>query len=336
MNVQTRKQQFMCRKTIQPAFALILLCVLTLGSMSPALAQEISELRSADALKAECQSSLLKILSCKFVTLVTWTDALIGDSESQFRIAELHRRGFYEGPNRYIKAIKWYARAGEQSHCSAQYWVYTLYKEGAQGIEKNQQESHRWIEKSAISGCKSAFPLYSALLDTNSYLKTKRMAEAGEKRSQLKLALSYNKEDGVTKNNNFAFYWMFKAAEQDYPLAQLNLGILYFNGLGVEKNEEQALRWIKKSADQQLPNALFFLGLMYANGEAVEKNIAKALPLLLQASKHGFHQADATLAQIYTEGDGVKIDLIKAKQLKESVHVNFNSKESYSQLVNTW
>ena len=49
-------------------------------------------------------------------------------------------------------------------------------------------------------------------------------------------------------------------------------------GEGVEKNEEEAYVWYKKAAENGDSLGAYFMGLMYYNGERVEKNDLLAFP----------------------------------------------------------
>ena len=60
----------------------------------------------------------------------------------------------------------------------------------------------------------------------------------------------YEKGVGCEKDENLAFYWYKKAAEQGNAIAQYNLGLCYKKGEGVEKNIDEAIKWFSKCAEQ--------------------------------------------------------------------------------------
>ena len=52
-------------------------------------------------------------------------------------------------------------------------------------------------------------------------------AEAGNLKAQWDLSNIYYEGNGVTQDNEKAFYWTFKAALQGHITSQFNLGFLY-------------------------------------------------------------------------------------------------------------
>lgn len=57
--------------------------------------------------------------------------------------------------------------------------------------------------------------------------------------------------------------WFQKSAENDYVGSYYQLGRAYYNGLGVDKDEEKAFKWHKKAAENNLPASQYALSLMY-------------------------------------------------------------------------
>ena len=60
----------------------------------------------------------------------------------------------------------------------------------------------------------------------------------------------YQNGKGVKQNDQTAFKWYQKAAEQENHHAQFKLGQMYDNGQGVKQNYQTAIKWYKKAADQ--------------------------------------------------------------------------------------
>ena len=67
---------------------------------------------------------------------------------------------------------------------------------------------------------------------------------------QYHLGLLYEKGIGVPQDDEQAFKWYTKAAEQGHPSAQYRLGLMYTRGRGVTRNYDRAFKWFKKAADQ--------------------------------------------------------------------------------------
>ena len=60
----------------------------------------------------------------------------------------------------------------------------------------------------------------------------------------------YAKGEGVPRDDNKAFEWYFKAAEQRHAFAQYNLGLMYAKGEGVPRDDNKAVEWYFKAAEQ--------------------------------------------------------------------------------------
>eukprot|EP01088_Endostelium_zonatum_P019863 TRINITY_DN706_c1_g1_i2.p1 TRINITY_DN706_c1_g1~~TRINITY_DN706_c1_g1_i2.p1 ORF type:complete len:678 (-),score=240.77 TRINITY_DN706_c1_g1_i2:32-1783(-) len=60
----------------------------------------------------------------------------------------------------------------------------------------------------------------------------------------------YHEGTGVEKDQDQAYQWFKKAAEQGHVQAQFNAGLHYDKGEGVERDEEKAFEWTKKAAEQ--------------------------------------------------------------------------------------
>ena len=80
--------------------------------------------------------------------------------------------------------------------------------------------------------------------------RTRLRAHLGGSDSQLTLAYRYSTGNGVEKNEELAFRWYLRAAEQGHPEAQLVVGNRYMMGLGVKRDPAQGLEWFRKSAEQ--------------------------------------------------------------------------------------
>lgn len=76
-------------------------------------------------------------------------------------------------------------------------------------------------------------------------------------------------------------------AKKGDPTAQFYLSVMYRSGMGVVRDEDEAFVWCKKAADEGKLDAQFQLGIMYLHGEGVEEDDALALEWLWQASDRG-------------------------------------------------
>jgi TPR repeat protein len=79
------------------------------------------------------------------------------------------------------------------------------------------------------------------------YMKS---AEQGDACAQRNVGYAYNYGEGVEQDEEKAFKWYMKAAEQGDADAQLEVGEAYRYGKGVEQDEEKAFKWWKLAAEQ--------------------------------------------------------------------------------------
>ena len=112
-----------------------------------------------------------------------------------------------------------------------------------------------------------------------------------------------------------ALHLLTPLAQQGNPDAQYRVAIMYQNDLGVVRNELQAFKWMKAAAEQGHALAQHGLGFMYMEGDCIGKNGAEAVKWYTKAAEQGMAGSQTALAMIYEEGiAGVPIDSEKAKK----------------------
>lgn len=158
----------------------------------------------------------------------------------------------------------------------------------------------------AVSG-NNFIDVYDNKLDTklvyDIYL---REANGGNLLAMNNLSSFYLRGDVVEKNIDNYFYWLAKAATNEFPLAMYRMGNHYFYGYEpVKKDIEKAYYWYKKSADKNFIESLELLGEMYFFGIYLEKNYAKAVECyekVLTISDENIGAIN-NLGNIYSEGN---------------------------------
>ncbi|MGD8913008.1 MAG: tetratricopeptide repeat protein [Candidatus Thiodiazotropha sp.] len=76
------------------------------------------------------------------------------------------------------------------------------------------------------------------------------------------------------------------------PMAMYYLSALYLSGMGVEQNEEMAFEYCKRAAEEGIIDAQFQLGMMYLNAVGMmQEDNDKALEWLWRAADSGHQQA---------------------------------------------
>jgi len=109
----------------------------------------------------------------------------------------------------------------------------------------------------------------------------------------LLLALTVFAAGTARANNN---YWL-EQANGGNPRAQYNLGRMYLWGmsdLGIQQNDQQAYKWFLKSAEQGYAPAQYAVGVALREGRGVQANAVNAGTWLKKAAAQGY-KPDETL-----------------------------------------
>lgn len=102
---------------------------------------------------------------------------------------------------------------------------------------------------------------------------------------------------GVPQNNQKAFTYFEKAANEGDVFAQNEVAYMYAAGKGTHKDSAKALMWYKKAAERGLASAQYNLGLMYMNGIGTVTNKTEAMKWLQKSAKNKFEPALVALGQ---------------------------------------
>ena len=122
---------------------------------------------------------------------------------------------------------------------------------------------------------------------------------------------------GVAKDDELAFMYHERAAQQGWAVSQHNTGIRYRDGQGCKQNYLRAAYWFEKVACEGDAQAQLELGTLYKNGHGVPKSIAKAAELWGLSAEQGNPAAAFMSGQCYEAGKGVDRDFLEARRLYE-------------------
>ncbi|MBH0066419.1 tetratricopeptide repeat protein, partial [Psychrobacter sp. SZ93C1] len=75
------------------------------------------------------------------------------------------------------------------------------------------------------------------------FATTKALAISGDAFSQNQLAGMYSNGEIVSQNQEKAFEWVGKAANQGYVKAQFNIGVMYEYAEGTQQDYAKAIEW---------------------------------------------------------------------------------------------
>ena len=119
---------------------------------------------------------------------------------------------------------------------------------------------------------------------------------------------------GVPEDEETAFRFIYKSAQQGYAPAQACIGVFYIECSPVPDEydcpdyDEEALKWLRKSAAQGNEYGQLGLGHMYYYGNGVEENKREAFKLYSKSAEQGNATAQLYLGNMYEEGDGVQLN----------------------------
>ena len=119
---------------------------------------------------------------------------------------------------------------------------------------------------------------------------------------------------GVSVDNQKAFNYYLKSAENNNPIGLLSVGYCYENGIGIKKDEKEAVEYYRESSQRGNANALRNLGLCYKYGIGVNINNKKSINYFKEAAEMGHTVSQYNLAWIYHKGEGVDTDIDLALQ----------------------
>ena len=132
-----------------------------------------------------------------------------------------------------------------------------------------------------------------------------KAAEQGNAEAQYHTGYLYDYGVGVGKNHQKAVVGYKKAAEQGHAQAQCNLALIYDSG-GRLGNKEEAISWYKKAAEQGVRQAQFILGSKYEKGHVVTKDLEEAFKWYKKAAEQGDGQAQYNVGHMYYYGKGIE------------------------------
>mmetsp|Transcript_50899 Transcript_50899/g.65177 ORF Transcript_50899/g.65177 Transcript_50899/m.65177 type:complete len:132 (-) Transcript_50899:311-706(-) len=121
-------------------------------------------------------------------------------------------------------------------------------------LKKDQTIAIEWYQKAADQGHVAAIQQMKVVNDQRNSFEENVCDKDGQLDSQMAFSFCLN-----------------AAKEHNDPKAQHNTGVAYRDGEGVGQDDEKAFYWIKKSAEQGFVDAQWNLGVLYHNGTGIKK-----------------------------------------------------------------
>lgn len=149
--------------------------------------------------------------------------------------------------------------------------------------------------------------------DAKQLTEIRSKAERGDARAQWELGKAFsNGELGLEKDQQAAFKWIHKAAEQNEAEAQDGLGFCYKYGLGVAQDTAEAVKWFRKGAEQNDAPSQYNLASCFNGGIGVAKDDVEAVKWFRKSAELNFTPALNIMGECYFKGVGVKKDMAEA------------------------
>lgn len=224
----------------------------------------------------------------------------------------------------------------------AQYYLGSIYRMGL-GVLDDQKEAYKWFLKAAgqghpesqyLVGC--AYSGMSSMMFGETdivYNDYKRIqVEANLDQSIWQDSLPYYDLNGagVEPNEEIAFEWVLKAANQGYVNAQIRLGIFYEIGIGVGKDDIEAMKWYAKAASQQNAKAIRMLAY---SSFTQDGNLSRKIELLIKAYDLGDNRSAFVLGKTFEKDNDVEDHFEKAFEWYKLSAEKFDYFESHLKLA---
>jgi TPR repeat protein/serine/threonine protein kinase len=235
---------------------------------------------------------------------------------------------------KYKEAVRWFRKATEQDHASAQNSLGVMYENG-QGVKKDYKEAYKWYRKAAEQGYDYAQNNLGTMYNKGKGVEQnykeaikwyRKAAEQGRASAQNNLGVMYNKGKGLEQNYIEAYKWYRKAAEQGYKYAQNNLGFMYEKGRGVKKDDQEAVKWYRKAAEQGHASGQYNLGDMYEHGKGVKKDQEKAIEWYRKATQQEHVVSKKRLSKLLEQREQKKIHAQSKKDFYKGFQFKKNKK----------
>lgn len=278
-----------------------------------------------------------------------------GDAEAQFELAKLYNScscSLTDTKVRKTEALRWFRKAAEQGHVEAQYWTGTYYQYGLEVIIKDLTEANAWFLKSAEKGHTGAMRKLGryheaaeigdacAQYQMGNQSEDKDPAEAmnwylrafnnvaGDEgsgstagKAAYAIAKMYKEGRGVSKNDETAVAWLFKAAEKGDPEAPWDIAARYAKGIGIPKDAAAAAEWYVEAESRDSDSD--------PTGRDLKK-FCKAIGVPLEEMLFAYRKAAETsvgwaeyLGDLYQHGWGVPADAAESQKWRRKAALGF-------------
>jgi len=154
------------------------------------------------------------------------------------------------------------------------------------------------VEKEKPKGAPDLFEAVERSMESNE-LSTDGGFQKKSSRESARLGYAYSVGEGLEKNENKAYKWTLKAAEEGDRYAMYNIGLAYLYGRGTEVNYMKAVRWFNAAYEKDVIGSATQLAFCYAKGFGVQKDLNKAIEYYKQDVGKNYQEAYSGLGWAY-------------------------------------
>lgn len=268
------------------------------------------------------------------LAMITFTGSAKADPQ------ENAHAGYQQASDITIKYLQENAEKGDAESQNLLAWAY---HNGNVALERDDSNSFKWFEKSALQGNSESETnlggMYERGLGTpknygeamNWYRKA---ADQGNAAAHFSIGFLYFTGEGGFQDIAQAISWFGKAAELGSLRAQLLLGQIYDYGLKVPQDKAEAKKWYRKAAEQGNAEAQSHLGLLLLGVKGVPQDYTESLKWFRKASEQGDRVATGEVGRFYDNGWGVPLDKAEAQAWyhKMFAHIGKGNKSLVNQI----
>jgi len=128
--------------------------------------------------------------------------------------------------------------------------------------------------------------------------KAAKHADKGIASAQFSRGMCYGFGYGVPQDNEKAFQWFRKSADQGFADALLMLALAYQGGLaGMPQSDEEAVKSLRKAAELGDSDAIYTLGVWYCTGTCLPMDVQEGYQWIRLAAELGHSEAKEELGQ---------------------------------------
>jgi TPR repeat protein len=155
-----------------------------------------------------------------------------------------------------------------------------------------------WFERDELPPPDATPAEVEALDEDQAFEWWLRAANEGDPRAQFMVARSYKNGDGVGRDEDEAFVWFLASAQQGFLPAQMTVAGYYETGGPIPRDIEEAIYWHERASEQDSINSQFRLYQIYRGTEDRPVDRVAAYQWLYIAAEKGHEGAKDLMPEV--------------------------------------